>query len=105
MNRNSPLLWFGIALILLLPSAAGRFLLDIAGGLLFLFLLIPVILTSIGWIGWKILQSKMNSCPTCGTAFINDLTQCPICHTKINNDINSSIPASSATIDITAEDY
>ena len=107
MNKPSPLIWLAIVLVFLLPSAAGRFLLDLAGGLMLLFILIPIILTGIGWIGWKILKSKFQQCDTCGTSFLNDLSTCPICGESISNNnekINQSFPASSATIDITPQD-
>ena len=55
MNRPSPLLWLGLLLLLLLPTAAGRVLLDLLGGLMLAVLAIPLVLTGLGWIGWKVL--------------------------------------------------
>tara|TARA_Y100001968_G_scaffold308594_1_gene327559 strand:+ start:516 stop:863 length:348 start_codon:yes stop_codon:yes gene_type:complete len=113
MNKLSPLIWLFIFLIILLPTAFGRFLLDLAGGLLFLFLLLPIFLTGIGWIGLKLLKSKVKNCDACGATFMNNNLQCPVCgSTSITNpskgkysaDKNSSIPASSVTIDITPAD-
>ena len=111
MNKISPLIWLFIFLIILLPSAFGRFLLDLAGSLLFLFLLLPIFLTGAGWIGWKILQSKMQSCQTCGASFMKNNLQCPICGSintveeerQKSSKNDNSIPASSVTIDITPE--
>ena len=62
MGRPSPLLWLIIALVILLPTAAGRALVDLLGGLMLLALAIPVVLTGVGWIGWKVLQSRMITC-------------------------------------------
>ena len=113
MNRASPLLWIIIFFLLLVPTAAGRFLLDLAGGLMILLISIPFIITGIGWISWKIIKSKLTQCSNCGSSFPNNLLQCPICgsNTAENNfssdsseTINNSIPASSATIDIKAEE-
>tara|TARA_Y100001968_G_scaffold266413_1_gene255925 strand:+ start:25980 stop:26330 length:351 start_codon:yes stop_codon:yes gene_type:complete len=112
MNKISPVIWFFIFLIILLPSAVGRFLLDVAGSLLFLFLLLPIFITGAGWIGWKILQSKMQSCDICGTSFLKDNPQCPVCgaisiqekNTNSSSRKEDSIPASSVTIDITPKD-
>ena len=66
MGRPSPLLWLIIALVILLPTAAGRALVDLLGGLMLLALAIPVVLTGVGWIGWKVLQSRMITCESCG---------------------------------------
>ena len=38
MPRSSSLLWIGLLLLILLPTAAGRVLLDVAGGLLLVLL-------------------------------------------------------------------
>ena len=111
MNKISPLIWLFIFLIILLPSAFGRFVLDVAGSLLFLFLLLPIFLTGAGWIGWKILQSKMQSCKTCGASYMKNNLNCPICgsiniqekNTSNSSKDDNSVPASSVTIDIIPE--
>ena len=112
MNKPSPVIWLAIVLFLLLPSAAGKFFLNFAGGLIILFLLIPVLLTSIGWVGWRIIKSKFITCSSCGASFFNESSQCPICGSSVNNIKSESKnnyykeeskPASSVTIDITPE--
>ena len=111
MNKPFPLLWIGIVLLVLLPSTASRFFLDIAGSLVLLIFLLPIILTGLGWIGWKLLQSRLNQCKNCGTTFFNDLSTCPICGGKVStkrdgsqNKDSNFIPASSVTIDIVPEE-
>ncbi len=111
MNRTPYLLWIIFILIVLLPSTAGRFLLDIAGGLLILSLAVPILLGVIGFIGWKVLQSKLIQCEVCGATTFNSTSQCPICGSELksNNKVQKSskeenIPASSATIDINAQE-
>ena len=47
MNRPSPLLWLGLLLLVLLPSAAGRVLLDLIGGLMLAVVAIPLVLTGL----------------------------------------------------------
>ena len=113
MSRSSTLLWIALALILLLPSTAGRFLIDLAGGLMLLFLSLPLIIGGIGWIGWRLLKSQITTCNNCGATSFNTSVQCPICGSSLNkdeantnnvsnqNNLNS-IPASSATVDIKA---
>jgi len=112
MNRSSTFLWIALILILLLPTAAGRFFLDLAGGLMLALLALPIVLTGIGWIGWRFLKSRIRQCEFCGASIINNSLQCPICGSMISNKevsqesstINNSIPASIATIDIVAKE-
>ena len=110
MNRPPALLWFGILLLLLLPTAAGRVLLDLVGGLALVLLALPLVLTGAGWIGWKVLKSRLVTCPACGTASLKGQTSCPACGTALGQESTSagdgdgSIPASDATIDVTAQD-
>ncbi len=111
MIRSSPLLWIALILIALLPTAAGRLLLDIAGGLMLAALVIPILLTGAGWLGWRYLQSRMVQCEFCGTNIFTDAIQCPVCGSILSKDkqkksasYNETLPASSATIDITPKD-
>ena len=116
MNRPTPLIWLALIMIFLLPTAAGRFLIDLAGGFILILLTIPVLIGGAGWLGWRFLQSRLIKCEVCGASILNSSEQCPICASNItsqqkpNNEVSkfktntSSIPASSATIDITAKD-
>ena len=69
MNRPPAVLWIAVVLLLLVPTAAGRLLLDLAGGVLLALLALPLILSGLGWIGWKLLQSRMVSCTACAAPF------------------------------------
>ncbi len=111
MPRPSPFLWFALISILLLPTAAGRVLLDLAGGLLLVALALPILLTGAGWLGWRYLQTRLKTCEVCGTSTISQSIQCPICGSNFatkqsnqNYEQNNSIPASDKTIDITAKE-
>ena len=112
MGRPSPVLWLALLLLLLLPTAAGRVLLDIAGGLMLAAFLIPLLLTGVGWLGWRALQSRVVTCSVCGVGTLSNTGSCPVCGSTMPNGQNSafssqrndSTPASSATIDVTAED-
>jgi len=112
MTRLPPLLWFGLIAIFLLPTAAGRFMIDLAGGLVITLLAIPLLLTGVGWIGWRILQSRLIKCEFCGASLIQNSNSiiCPACGSNLSStkaskpEIDNSVPASSATIDITAKD-
>ena len=111
MNRPSAVLWIAVVLLLLVPTAAGRLLLDLAGGLLLALLALPLILSGLGWIGWKILQSRMVSCNACGATGFKGADVCAVCGTPYANAgsdaaaaASSSTPASDLTIDVIAQD-
>tara|TARA_Y100001968_G_scaffold260822_1_gene248521 strand:+ start:139 stop:465 length:327 start_codon:yes stop_codon:yes gene_type:complete len=105
MNKPSSLIWMVLVLLLILPSPAGKFIIDLAGGIFLLITLIPVILGGVGWIAWKRIQSKIQTCEACGANFLNNQLICPVCGTNIKNTQKDwgNIPASSATIDIKSE--
>ena len=106
MNKPSPLIWMVLILLIIFPTPAGRFFIDLAGGIFLIITIIPLILVGIGWVAWKRIQSKVQTCEACGTSFLNSQINCPICGTSIKNykDIQGNIPASAATIDIKSED-
>ncbi len=106
MNKPSSLIWMVFILLLIFPTPAGKFIIDLAGGIFLLITLIPLILGGIVWLSWKKIQSKIQTCDTCGSSFLNSQIICPICGTNIKNsdDVLENIPASAATIDIKSED-
>ena len=111
MNRTPALLWIAVVLLLLVPTAAGRLLLDLAGGLLLALLAIPLILSGLGWIGWKLLQSRMVSCTACGATGLKGTGICAVCGTPYAHAGDHpasaaapSTPASDLTIDVIAQD-
>ena len=111
MNRPPAVLWIGVALLVLLPSAAGRLLLDLAGGVLLALLALPLILSGLGWIGWKLLQSRMISCTACGATGLKGAEACAVCGTPFASAggspasaTASSVPASDLTIEVVAQD-
>ena len=112
MNRSPAVLWIGVVLLLLLlPTAAGRLLLDLAGGVLLALLALPLILSGLGWIGWKLLQSRMISCTACGATGLKGAAVCAVCGTpyasaggRPASAAAPSPPASDLTIDVVAQD-
>ena len=113
MGRLPPLVWL-VALLLLLPTPLGRALFDVIGGVALVLLALPVILGGVGWIGWKVLQSRMQVCSNCGSASLQATPVCAVCGSAFSKTETSSVansqvevdstPASSVTIDVTAED-
>ena len=106
MNKPSSLIWMVFILLLIFPTPAGKFIIDLAGGIFLIITLIPLILGGIGWITWKRIQSKLETCEACGSRFLNSQVVCPICGTNLRTkkDNLENIPASAATIDIKSED-
>tara|TARA_B100000575_G_scaffold291199_1_gene296520 strand:- start:401 stop:727 length:327 start_codon:yes stop_codon:yes gene_type:complete len=106
MNKPSSLIWMVFILLIIVPTPAGKFIIDLASGIFLFITLIPVIIGGIGWFIWKRIQSKMQTCEACGSTFLNNQLICPICGTTLKKspDVLENIPASSATIDIKSED-
>ena len=105
MNKPSSFIWMVFILLLIVPTPAGKFIIDLAGGIFIIITIVPLILGGVGWLAWKRIQSKVQTCKNCGSSFINSQIICPICGTKIRNqkDNLEDIPASAATIDIQSE--
>ena len=102
MNKPSSLIWMVCILLLLFPTPAGKFIIDLAGGIFIFITLIPLMLVGFGWFSWKRIQSKIQTCEACGSSFFNNQMICPICGADIKYN-NDNIPASAATIDIKSE--
>ncbi len=105
MNKPSSLIWMVFILLVVLPTPAGKFIVDLAGGIFLLITLIPLILGGIGWLAWNRIQSQVQTCEACGSSFLNNQLICPICGTTIKDpkDNLGNIPASAATIDVKSE--
>ena len=106
MNKPSSFIWMVFILLIILPTPAGKFIIDLAGGIFIIITIIPLILGGIGWFTWKRIQSKVQTCEACGSTFLNNQMICPICGTTIikNAENLENIPASTATIDIKSEE-
>ena len=106
MNKPSSLIWMVFILLIIVPTPAGKFIIDLVSGIFLIITLIPLIVGGIGWFTWKKIQSRMQTCEKCGSTFFNSQFICPICGTTIKKttDTLENIPASAATIDIKSED-
>jgi hypothetical protein len=79
MERRVPWLWIGIAAaLLLLPTPAGRVVLDVIGGLTLTLLLLPVLAGAVALIGWQLVRRRLRTCPSCGFASLGT-DRCPAC--------------------------
>ena len=119
MNRSSVLIWSALLLLLLLPTPAGRVLINLVGGVALIILALPVLLAGLGWVGWKILESRLATCPACGATSLGVTERCTVCGSRQDapgqstSVANPSVsfgaedlgtPASEATIDVLAQD-
>ncbi len=105
MNKPSSFIWMVFILLLILPTPAGKLIINLAGGIFLLISLITLVLGGLGWITWKRIQSNMQTCEACGSSFLNNQNICPVCGTKmkIHNNTLENTPASAATIDIKSQ--
>lgn len=78
MNRPFPWPWLVLLLLVLLPGPAGRFLLDLLGGLTLTLLALPLLLGLAGVIGWQMIRHRLRSCDRCGAVSFGAST-CPAC--------------------------
>lgn len=85
MERRIPWLWIGVAAALLLvPTSAGRLLLDVIGGLTLTLLLLPLLAGGVALIGWQLVRRRLRTCPSCGfTSLGTDV--CPACGTLFSS--------------------
>ena len=120
MNRPSVLLWSALLLLLLLPTPAGRVLINLVGGVALVVLALPVLLAGLGWIGWKILESRLSTCQACGALSFGVAERCGVCGAprdvsdggsavanpsiRFDKTAGQGTPASEATIDVLAQD-
>ena len=56
MNKPSSLIWMVFILLIILPTPAGKFIIDLAGGIFLIITIIPLVLGGVGWFTWKRIQ-------------------------------------------------
>ena len=79
MQRSRTWLWLLLALLLLLaPGPAGRFVLDLLGGITLLLVLLPLLLGAAGFVAWQVIQRRLHTCESCGFASMGK-EFCPTC--------------------------
>jgi hypothetical protein len=90
MQRPIPWLWIVLGgLLLLAPGAIGHLLLDLAEGLTFLLLVLPLVVGGAGLIAWQVLKRRLHTCASCGvTSFASEV--CPACGTLYQTDLDGS---------------
>jgi len=109
MQRSNLWIWLLLAAVLLLaPGPAGRFLLDLLGGLTLVVLLLPLLLGAAGFVAWQVIQRRMRTCAACGfTSMATE--QCPACGSPLGDGTQSppsadQLDVSNVTIDVQVVD-
>jgi len=97
MERRIPWLWIGVAAALLLvPTSAGRLLLDVIGGVTLTLLFLPLLLLGVGLIGWQLVRRRLRTCTNCGfTSFGSEV--CPACGSAFDGGDSAGSVASAAS--------
>lgn len=100
MQRSSfPWFWVGLAaLLLLLPGPAGRFLLDVLGGLTLMLFLLPLIGAGVGLLAWQWIRRQLHTCEACGTMSFGSQV-CPACGSWFGEEGPGSGPKDLAALD------
>ncbi len=96
MERRIPWLWIGVAAALLLvPTSAGRLLLDVIGGLTLTLLLLPLLAGGVPLIGWQLVKRRLRTCPSCGFTSLGTEV-CPACGSSFTSgDGPGAVPSES----------
>lgn len=85
MQRSFPWLWIILLVLLLIPTPAGRLLLDLLGGITLLLLLLPLLAGGAALIGWQLLRRRLRTCSVCGTSSLGT-SVCPACGNPLSED-------------------
>ncbi|MCP9779010.1 hypothetical protein KBY75_06250 [Cyanobium sp. T1G-Tous] len=105
MPRSRTWLWLLLALLLLLaPGPAGRFVLDLLGGITLLLVFLPLLLGAAGFVAWQVIQSRLRTCESCGFASM-EKEFCPACGSAFSASASGSesgeqFDVSNVTIDV-----
>ena len=96
MERRIPWLWIGVvAALLLVPTSAGRLLLDVIGGVTLALLLLPLLAGGVALIGWQLVRRRLRTCPSCGFASLGTEV-CPACGSSFDSGAGSGSTSGSA---------
>jgi hypothetical protein len=91
MQRSSfPWFWVVVAaFVLLLPSTAGRLLLDVLGGVTLLVLLLPLLAAGAGFLAWQSFRSRLTTCDACGATSFGSAV-CPACGSPLTGQTGNA---------------
>jgi hypothetical protein len=113
MQRPSlPWTWIAVAaLLLVLPGPVRRLLLELAGGVTLLVVLLPLLAAGLGVLAWQFYRRRLRTCASCGMVSLGS-AQCPACGSDLDSSAVGAgfgsnvdeIDASDVTINVTAVD-
>ena len=112
MQRPSlPWTWIAVAaLLLVLPGPVRRLLLELAGGVTLLVVLLPLLAAGLGLVAWQFYRRRLRTCANCGMVSLGS-AQCPACGSDLDSSAvgglgskGDELDASDVTINVTAVD-
>jgi len=113
MQRPSlPWTWIAVAaLLLVLPGPVRRLLLELAGGVTLLVVLLPLLAAGLGLVAWQFYRRRLRTCANCGMVSLGS-SQCTACGSDLDSSAVGAgfgsnvdeIDASDVTINVTAVD-
>jgi len=107
LKINKTFLTSSLIILLVIPIFGINFLLGFLGNILLLFLLIPLLLLFLMFIGLNSFKSKINTCASCGTISLGMDKTCKNCGANLENINKRNIldkKPSEETIEVKAEE-
>tara|TARA_S200000501_G_C20160906_1_gene455755 strand:+ start:114 stop:440 length:327 start_codon:yes stop_codon:yes gene_type:complete len=105
---NKSLITYLLIFILVIPIFGFKFLISLAGNILLLIFLIPILIFLIALISFNSLKAKVNTCNHCGSISLGNNSNCVNCGADLGdiNPKNSEAfkKPSETTIEIKAEE-
>ena len=113
MQRPSlPWTWIVVAaLLLVIPGPVRRLLLELAGGLTLLMVMLPLLAAGFGLLAWQFYRRRFRNCANCGMVSLGT-SQCPSCGFDLDSSAvgagfgskGDELDASDVTINVSAVD-
>jgi hypothetical protein len=112
MQRPSlPWTWIVVAaLLLVIPGPVRHLLLELAGGITLLVVMLPLLAAGFGLLAWQFYRRRIRNCANCGMVSLGT-SQCPACGSDLDSGAvggvgskGEELDASDVTINVSAVD-
>ena len=101
---QNKLITYSLIFILIIPLFGLNFLIGLLGNILLLFILVPLLILIVGFLGLNSFKSSINFCESCGSTIIGNNGNCPYCNDKTIKNDDLSSDASNKIIEVKAEE-